>query len=109
MSDWRPRRQEAVRHLADQLAGIRSGTLSVGFVETFRASLHGKSVAVGRLASVTSRGDRTVENLREKRPGARYKVRSSPIAPAVARPSRRGSCPLIKPRTHAVARPHRRP
>ena len=31
--------QKAVRHLADQLAGIRPGTLSVGFIETFRASL----------------------------------------------------------------------
>lgn len=26
-----------VRHLADQLAGIRPGTLGVGFIETFRA------------------------------------------------------------------------
>src|SRR3954469_22279113 len=60
MSDWRPRMQKAVRHLADQLAGIRAGTLSVGFVETFRVSLHGNSVAVERMASVTSRGDRIV-------------------------------------------------
>src|SRR3954469_12049794 len=60
MSDWRPRMQKAVRHLAEQLAGIRSGTLSVGFVETFRASLHGNSVAIGRMASVTSRSDRIV-------------------------------------------------
>jgi ribosome recycling factor len=60
MSDWKPRMQKAVRHLAEQLAGIRSGTLSVGFVETFRASLHGNSVAIGRMGSVTSRGDRIV-------------------------------------------------
>ena len=52
--------QKAVRHLADQLTGIRPGTLSGGFIETFRASLHGNSVALGRMASVTSRGDRIV-------------------------------------------------
>ena len=51
---------KAVGHLAEQLAGIRPGTLSVGFVETFRASLHGNSVAIGRMAGVTSRGDRIV-------------------------------------------------
>ena len=60
MIDWKPRMQKAVRHLAEQLAGIRAGTLSVGFIETFRASLQGNSVAVGRMASVTSRGDRIV-------------------------------------------------
>ena len=52
--------QKAVRHLADQLAGIRAGTPSFGLVETFRASPHGNSVAIGRMASVTSRGDRIV-------------------------------------------------
>src|SRR3954469_5582298 len=60
MSDWKPRMQKAVRHLAEQLAGIRAGTLSVGFIETFRVSLHGNSVALGRMASVTGRGDRIV-------------------------------------------------
>jgi ribosome recycling factor len=54
MFDWKPRMQRAVRHLAEQLAGIRSGTLSVGFVQTCRAN----SVAIGKLASVTSQGDR---------------------------------------------------
>ena len=60
MKDWKPRMEKAVRHLAEQLAGIRPGTLSVGFVETFRASLQGNSVALGRMAGVTSRGDRIV-------------------------------------------------
>jgi ribosome recycling factor len=58
MGDWKPRMQKAVRHLAEQLAGIRPGTLSVGFIETFRASLHGNSVAIGKMAGVTVRGDR---------------------------------------------------
>ncbi|MDB5350069.1 MAG: ribosome recycling factor [Planctomycetota bacterium] len=52
--------QTTVRHLAEQRAGIRSGTLSVGFVQTFRASLRRNSVVIGKLASVTSRGDRIV-------------------------------------------------
>ncbi|MDB5351516.1 MAG: ribosome recycling factor [Planctomycetota bacterium] len=51
---------KAVRHLAEQLTGIRSGTLSVGFVQTFRTSLRGNSVAIGSMASVTSQGDRIV-------------------------------------------------
>ena len=50
--------RKTVRHLADQLAGIRAGTLSVGFVETFRVSLHGNSVTIGRMASVSGKGDR---------------------------------------------------
>lgn len=60
MSDWKPRMNRAVRHLAEQLTGIRSGTLSVGFVQTFRASLHGNSVAIGKMAGVASQGDRIV-------------------------------------------------
>jgi ribosome recycling factor len=60
MYDQKPRMQKAVRHLADQLAGIRAGTLSVGFIETFRASLQGNSMAIGRLASVMGRGDRII-------------------------------------------------
>ena len=60
MSDWKPRMEKAVRHLAEGLAGIRAGTLSVGFIETFRASIRGNSVAIGRMGSVTGRGDRIV-------------------------------------------------
>ena len=60
MNDWKPRMQKAVRHLADQLAGIRPGTLSIGFIETFRVAVHGNSVAIGRMAGVTGQGDRIV-------------------------------------------------
>jgi ribosome recycling factor len=60
MSDWKPRMQRTVRHLADQLAGIRPGTLSVGFVATFRVAIQGNSVEVGKMASVASQGDRIV-------------------------------------------------
>ena len=52
--------QKAVRHLADQLAGIRPGTLSVGFVESFRIAVHGNSIALGTMSSVTRQGDRIV-------------------------------------------------
>ena len=60
MNDRRPRRQMAVSHRADQLAGFRPGTLSVGFVETFRVAVDGNSVAIGKLARVTGQGDRIV-------------------------------------------------
>jgi ribosome recycling factor len=60
MNDWKPRMQQAVRHLAGQLAGIRPGTVSVGFVETFRVTVHGNSDPIARLAAVIKQGDRIV-------------------------------------------------
>lgn len=60
MNDWQPRMEKAARHLAEQLAGIRAGTISVGFVETIRVSIRGNSIAIGKLASVTSRDQRIV-------------------------------------------------
>lgn len=58
MYDWKPRMQKTVRHLADQLAGIRPGSLSVGFLETFKVSSHGKSMSLGRLAVFANQGGR---------------------------------------------------
>jgi ribosome recycling factor len=60
MNDWKPRMEKAVGHLAERLAGIRPGLLSVGFIETFRVPLHGNSLPVGKIASVTRHGDRVV-------------------------------------------------
>jgi len=60
MSDWKGRMQKTVGHLAEQLAGIRPGSLSVGFIETFRVAGHGQSLPLGRLSSVVSQGDRIV-------------------------------------------------
>src|SRR3954466_11766254 len=60
MHDWKGRMEKTVRHLAEQLAGIRPGALSVGFVETFRVSIHGSSMPVGRIGAVTGQGDRIV-------------------------------------------------
>jgi hypothetical protein len=34
INDWKPRMQQTVRHLAGQLVGIRTGTVSLGFIET---------------------------------------------------------------------------
>src|SRR5262249_30012329 len=59
-NDWKPRMEKTVRHLADQLAGIRPGQLSVGFIETFRVPFHGNSTPVGRMAAVARQADRIV-------------------------------------------------
>jgi ribosome recycling factor len=60
MNDWKPRMTKAVRHLADQLVSIRSGTVDLGVVSSVRAQIRGNSVPISRLAAVTVRGDRLV-------------------------------------------------
>jgi ribosome recycling factor len=50
--------QKTVSHLADQLAGIRTGTISLGFIETVRADRHGNSVPIRRLGVIKQQGDR---------------------------------------------------
>ena len=49
-----------VRHLAEQLKGIRAGTISAGFVETFRISWQGRSEPISRLATTTHQQGRIV-------------------------------------------------
>lgn len=56
MGDWKPRMTRAVRHLAEQIAGIRAGTVSPGFVESVRV----EGVSLGRLAAVSPRSGRIV-------------------------------------------------
>jgi ribosome recycling factor len=58
MNDWKPRMQKAVRHLAGQLAGIRTGTISLGFIKTVRADCDGSSVSIRRLGDIKQQGDR---------------------------------------------------
>jgi ribosome recycling factor len=58
MSEWTAKMQRPVQHLAEQLRGIRPGTLSVGFVDTFRVPVHGNLIPIRKLATVASRGDR---------------------------------------------------
>ena len=42
MNDWKPRMQKTVRHLAEQLSGIRTGTISMRFIETVRVGQPGQ-------------------------------------------------------------------
>ena len=58
MNDWKPRMQQTVRHLAGQLVGIRTGTISLGFIETVRVECHGNSVPIRRLGVIKQQGDR---------------------------------------------------
>jgi ribosome recycling factor len=58
MKDWKPQMHKTVRHLADQLAGIRTGTISMSFIETARADCHGNSVSIRRLGVIKQQGDR---------------------------------------------------
>ncbi|WP_235963182.1 ribosome-recycling factor [Tautonia rosea] len=46
-----------VRHLAEQLVSIRSGTVDSGMVGSVRVSVGGNTLSIDRLASVSGRGD----------------------------------------------------
>ena len=48
----------AVRHLADQIRAIRSGTISIGLIDTVRVSVQGNLVPVNRLGTARMQGDR---------------------------------------------------
>ena len=54
----KPRMDKAVRHFADQLRGIRSGTISIGLIETVRVSVQGNLVPINRLGTARMQGDR---------------------------------------------------
>jgi ribosome recycling factor len=58
VNDWTGRMNKSVRLLAEQLAGIRPGALSPGFIETFRVASQGRSVPIRQVATVARRGDR---------------------------------------------------
>ncbi len=58
MNDWKPRMQKTVSHLAEQLAGIRTGTISIGFIETVRVDCQRSSAPVRRLGVIKQQGDR---------------------------------------------------
>jgi ribosome recycling factor len=58
MNDWKPRMQKTVCHLAEQLAGIRTGTISLGFIETLRVECQGSSIPIRRLGVIKQQGDR---------------------------------------------------
>jgi len=58
MHDWRPKMRQAAQHFAEQLRGIRTGTISVGLIQTIRVDCHGASVPINRLGAIKSQGDR---------------------------------------------------
>ena len=58
MHDWKPKMQKVARHFAEQIRGIRSGTISIGLIQTIRVDCQGRSVPINRLGTVKSQGDR---------------------------------------------------
>ncbi len=58
MHDWKPKMQKVARHFADQVRGIRSGTISIGLIQTIRVDSQGHSAPINRLGAVKSQGDR---------------------------------------------------
>lgn len=50
--------QKTARHLAEQLAGIRSGTIGMGFIATVRVDCQGSSARIRRLGVIEQQGDR---------------------------------------------------
>jgi ribosome recycling factor len=52
--------QKTVRHLAEQLAGIRTGTISMGFIETVRVDCQGSSISIRHLGIIKQQGDRVL-------------------------------------------------
>lgn len=54
----KPRMERTVEHLAGQLRAIRSGTISIGLIETVRVSVQGNLVPINRLGTARVQGDR---------------------------------------------------
>jgi ribosome recycling factor len=60
MHDWKPKMQQATKHFAEQIRGIRGGTISIALIQTIRVDCQGRSVPINRLGAVKSQGDRIV-------------------------------------------------
>jgi ribosome recycling factor len=58
MHDWKPKMQKVARHLAEQIRGIRSGTISIGLIQAIRVDCQGRSFPINQLGAVKSQGDR---------------------------------------------------
>jgi ribosome recycling factor len=58
MYDWRPKMQQTARHLAEQLRGIRTGTVDRGVLQTVSVNWRGKSEPINRQAAIKAQGDR---------------------------------------------------
>ena len=58
MIDWKPRMQKTVNQFAGQMASIRTGTLSLGFIETVRVDCQGSSAPIRHLGVIKQQGNR---------------------------------------------------
>jgi ribosome recycling factor len=58
MNDWKPRMERTVRLFAEQVRGIRTGTISIGLIETVRVACQGNLVPINHLGVVKAQGDR---------------------------------------------------
>jgi ribosome recycling factor len=58
MHDWKIKMQKAAQHFAEQLRGIRSGTISIGLIQTIRVDCQGKLATLKGLGTVKGQGDR---------------------------------------------------
>jgi ribosome recycling factor len=50
--------RQAVQHFAEQLRGIRTGTIGIGLIQTIRVDCQGRSIPISRLGALKSQGDR---------------------------------------------------
>ena len=58
MHDWKPKMRKAAQHFAEQIRGIRTGTISISLIQTIRVDSQGNSVPINRLGALKSQGDR---------------------------------------------------
>jgi ribosome recycling factor len=58
MHDWKPKMQKVAKHFAEQVRGIRSGTISIGLIQTIRVDCQGQSVPINRLGTAKPQGNR---------------------------------------------------
>jgi hypothetical protein len=59
MYDWKPKMQKIARHFAEQVHGIRTGTVDRGVIQAIRVDLQGNAVPIRRLGVIKLQGDRT--------------------------------------------------
>jgi ribosome recycling factor len=58
MHDWKTSMRKVTNHLAEQLRGIRSGTVTIALIRTVRVECQGRSIPLDRLGGLKAQGDR---------------------------------------------------
>lgn len=96
MRDWKQRMRKSVGHLGERLAGIRSGTVDLGFVSSVRVDGASGSGGIRRFGSVRQQGDRILVSVFDRGE-----------APAVVKAleGARLNAYLVNPETVAVTAP----